>query len=92
LENKVKYGQHNISAARQLFGEEDAFLWLTRGDLKGETENGITAAPDKALRTKCRATKILRTETDKICSLFQQFNATVNKIHHRAQYRQTNNT
>jgi hypothetical protein len=49
LENKVKHDQYIISVARQLVGEEDTFLWLTRGDLKGETESEITAAPAKAL-------------------------------------------
>jgi hypothetical protein len=60
--------------------------------MKGETESEITAAPDKALRTKYHATKILRTERDKICRLFQQFNATVNTIYHRSQFWQKNNT
>ena len=46
--------------------------------MKAEIECEIIAAPDKALRTKYHATKILRAETYKICRLFQQFNATVN--------------
>jgi hypothetical protein len=29
---------------RQLIGEEDTFLWLSRGDLKRQTESEITAA------------------------------------------------
>jgi hypothetical protein len=59
LENKAKRGQYVISVARQLVGEEDTALSLTSGDLKGEIECEITAAPDKALRTKYHATKIL---------------------------------
>jgi len=34
---------------RQLTAEEDAFLWLLRGDLKGETESEITPAQGQAL-------------------------------------------
>ena len=56
---------------RQLIGEEDMFLWLPRGDLKGETEGKVTAAQDQALQTKCRTTKILQTETDSKCRLCQ---------------------
>jgi hypothetical protein len=28
----------------QLIGKEDTFLWLSRGDLRGETESEIIAA------------------------------------------------
>jgi hypothetical protein len=31
---------------RQLISEEDTFLWLSRGALKGETENEIIAEQD----------------------------------------------
>jgi hypothetical protein len=44
---------------RQLIGEDDLFLWLPGGDLKGETESEVTAAKDQALQTKCHATKLL---------------------------------
>jgi len=43
---------------RQLIGVEDTFLWLSRGDMIGETESDIIAAQDEALRTKYHATKI----------------------------------
>jgi hypothetical protein len=49
---------------RQLIGEGDTFLWLSKGDLKAETESEIVAAQDQALHTKYYATKILNTETD----------------------------
>jgi hypothetical protein len=45
------------SIDRQLSSEEDIFLWLSRGDVKRETE--IKAAQDGALKTKYHATKIL---------------------------------
>jgi hypothetical protein len=40
------------------------FLGLSRGDLKGEPENEITAAQDQALQTKHHATKVLQSEID----------------------------
>jgi hypothetical protein len=36
--------QYIISMDKQLTGEEDKFLWLSREDLKGETESEIIAA------------------------------------------------
>jgi len=42
---------------RQLISEEDTFLWLSEGDLRGETESEITAH-DQALKTKCHVTNI----------------------------------
>ena len=41
----------------QLISQEDTFLWLLRGDLKGETESEIIAAQDQALQTTYHATK-----------------------------------
>jgi len=37
---------------RQLISKADTFLWLSRGDMIGETESDIMAAQDHALRTK----------------------------------------
>jgi hypothetical protein len=34
------------------FSEEDTFLWLSKGNLKAETESEIVAAQDQALNTK----------------------------------------
>ena len=47
---------------RQLIGEEDAFLWLSKGDLTAETGSEIVAAQDRALQTKYYTAKILNTE------------------------------
>jgi hypothetical protein len=49
-ESKAMHGQDIVSTDRQLISEEDTFLWLSRGDLKGETE--ITVAQNQALPKK----------------------------------------
>ena len=36
-----------------------SFLWLSKGDLKAETESEIVAAQDQALQMKYYATKLL---------------------------------
>jgi len=53
---------HIRSMDRQLISEKDRFLWLSRGELKGETESEIIVAKDQALQTKYHATKILHME------------------------------
>jgi hypothetical protein len=78
--NKAMHGQYIRNIDRQLISEEDTFLWLTKGDLKAETESEILAAQDQALQTKYYATKILNTETDSKCRLCHQFNETINHI------------
>ena len=60
-ENKVMNGQYLRGIDRQLIHEEDTFLWLTKGDLKAETESEIVAAQDQALYTKYYVKKILKT-------------------------------
>jgi len=42
--NKVMHGQYIRNIDRQLISEEDTFLWLSKGDLKAETESEIVAA------------------------------------------------
>jgi len=78
--NKVMHGQYIRNIDRQLIGEEDTFLWLSKGDLKAETESEMVAAQDQAIKTKCYATKILNTETDSKCRLRQQFDETIDHI------------
>jgi hypothetical protein len=79
-ENKVMHGQYIRSIDKQLISEEDTFLWLSKGDLKAETEGETVAAQDQALETKYRAAKILQTETDSKCRLCQQFEETADRI------------
>jgi len=45
------------------------FFWLSKEDLKAETEIEIVAAQDQALQTKHYTTKILRRETNSKCRL-----------------------
>jgi hypothetical protein len=78
--NKVLHGQYIRNKDRQLIGEEDTFLWLSKGDLKAETESEIVATQDQAIQTKYYATKILNTKTDNKCRLCQHFNETVDHI------------
>ena len=74
------HGQYIRIIDRQLISEEDAFLWLSKGDLKAETESEIVAAQHQALQTKYYATTILNTETDSKCRLCQQFDETIDHI------------
>ena len=74
------HGQYLRNIDRQHISEEDTFLWLSKGDLKAETESEIVAAQDQALQTKYYATKILSTETDSKCRLCQQFDETIDHI------------
>jgi hypothetical protein len=74
------HGQYIQNIDRQLISEEDMFLWLTKGDLKAETESEIVAAQDQALKTKYYTTKILNTETDNKCRLCHKFDKTIDHI------------
>jgi hypothetical protein len=74
------HGQYIRNIDRQLISEGDTFLWLSKGDLKAETESEIVAAQDRALRTKYYATKILNTETDSKCRLCHQFDEAIDHI------------
>ena len=69
--------QYIRSMDRQLVNKEDTFLWLSRGDLKGEIESEIIAAQHQALQTTYNGTKILQAETDSKCRLCKQFDESV---------------
>ena len=51
-------GQYIRSMDRQLISEEDPFLWLSRGNLEGETKSEI-AAQGQALQSKYHMTELL---------------------------------
>jgi hypothetical protein len=78
--NKVMHGHYIRNMDRQLISEEDTFLWLSKGDIKAETESKIVAAQDQTLNTKYYATKILHTEMNSKCRLCQQHDETINHI------------
>jgi hypothetical protein len=52
------------------------FLWLSKGDLKAETESEIMAAQAQALQTKYNVIKILQTAKDSKCRLCHQLEGT----------------
>jgi len=72
--------QYLRNMVRQLISEEDTFLWLSKGDLKAETESKIEAAQDQVLNAKYYTTKILHTEMDSKCRLCQQHDETIDHI------------
>ena len=74
------HGQYIRNIDRQLISEEDMFLWLSKGDLKADTDSEIVAAQDQAPQMKYYATKIFSTETDSKCRLCQQFDVTIDHI------------
>jgi hypothetical protein len=57
MESKVMQGRYIRSMDRQLISQEDTFLWLSRGDLKGETESEIIAAQEQALQNQISCDK-----------------------------------
>jgi len=73
-------GHYIESMYRQIISEEDTFLWLLRGNLKGQPESEILAAQDQALQATYHATKLLQTETGSKCRLLKQFGETVDLI------------
>jgi len=74
------HGQYIRNIDRQLISAEDTFLWLSKGDLKAETESEIVAAQDQALQTKYYTIKILNAETNSKCRLCQQFDEKIDHI------------
>ena len=65
---------------KQLISEEETFLWLSRGDLRAETEGEIESSQAQALQTKCNATNILETETGSKCRVCQRCDETIYHI------------
>ena len=63
-ESEIMHIQYIRSIDILVVSEEDSFECLLRGDLKAEIESDTTAAHDKTIETKYRATKVLKTETD----------------------------
>ena len=64
----------------QIISERYTSFWLSKEDLKAETESELVAAQDQALQTKYYAKNILNTETDSKCRLCEQFDETIDQI------------
>ena len=56
------------------------WAWLTRGELKKETESVITAAQDQALRTNAVKAKIDKTRVDSKCRMCLNADETVGHV------------
>jgi hypothetical protein len=72
LESKVMHDQYIISMDRHRICEENTFLWLSRVDVKGETESGKRATQDQA--------NILQRERDGRCRLCRKFDETLEHV------------
>jgi hypothetical protein len=61
---------------RQLIGGEDTLLWLSWGDLKGETDSEITAAQDQHYKPNIMRQKYYKQKqiasVDSVNSLMRQ--------------------
>jgi hypothetical protein len=85
-ENKVIHGQYIRSINKHLISEEDMFLWLSKGDLKAETESEMVAAQHQAMQQKyCKQEQIAN--ADYVINLRRQQTT----LCQRAQYLQKNN-
>jgi len=45
------HGQYIRNIDRELIGEEDTFVWFSKGVLKAETQSEIIAAQDQQIQT-----------------------------------------
>jgi hypothetical protein len=64
---QINHGQYIRSIDRQFISQEDTFLWLSRGDLKGGSESKIIATQDQAFKPTILRQKLLQAETDSKC-------------------------
>jgi hypothetical protein len=78
--NKVMHGQYIRSIDKQLISKEDTFLWLSKADLKPETESEIVAAQDQALTNKILCNQNIANRKDSKHILCHQFEETADHI------------
>jgi hypothetical protein len=50
--NKVMHGEYIRSVDRELIIEKVTFIWISKGNLKADTESEIVAAQDQAIQNK----------------------------------------
>jgi predicted RNA-binding protein with RPS1 domain len=68
-QEKPLHGQYLTNTQKPYVDQESTHLWLTSGDLKGETEGYIIAAQDQSLMTRNYQHNILHQGTDDLCRL-----------------------
>jgi hypothetical protein len=73
-------GQFPRSLDEKLVDEEQSYLWMKRGDIKGETESTIVAAQDQAVGTNYFKRTILKEEIEIRCRLSKEYEETVDHL------------
>jgi hypothetical protein len=66
------HGQFPHSSDEKLVDKEQSYRWLKFGDIKGERENKIVAAQDRAISTNYFKRKILKEEIESRCRLCKE--------------------
>jgi len=59
-QNKVMNGQCVRCINTQLISEKDTFLWISRGNLKAETEDELVAVQEQVYQNKYYVTKTVQ--------------------------------
>jgi len=86
------HSQYITSMDRMLISKVGMLLWLSRGDLKEETESEIIAAQDQALQTKYHATNYYKQKQTANADTVNNLTRLWNTSYQHAQYWQKNNT
>ena len=73
-------GQMPSNLNEKLVVNERSYRWLKFGDIQGETESTIVAAPDETIVTNYFKNKILKEEIDSKCRLCKQREETIDHI------------
>jgi hypothetical protein len=73
-------GQFSRNLDEKLVKNEQSYLWLKFGNIKGEIESTIVAAQGQAISTNYFKSKILKEEVDGKCQLCKQHEETIDHI------------
>ena len=73
-------GQMPSNLNEKLVVNERSYRWLKFGDIQGETESTIVAAPDETIVTNYFKNKILKEEIDSKWQLCQQHGGTIDHL------------
>lgn len=77
---KPMHGQYPRLMDEETVAKDWSTLWLSSGELKGETESLIVAAQDQALNTRYRQKRIHGTRIDGRCRLCHEFDETIDHV------------